>query len=281
MHGHSLLEIDAAMQQSRSQAQTTVKRLESTLADLRSNLQTLTNQVDEIIRDSRSDAITRSQRLYQNQFQDYSPASVLSRTVPCDMIQHQCLTKKITAKSVMLEIGMIIRPLGESWITDMFGMDMIYLFDNDAALLEPAVDTVSEHLRGKLRAYAGGDQDPFAALPRSQISQIFAWNFFNYKPLPVIFHYLWEFTSLLRAGGSVLLTFNDCDRAVNAQFAESNFMCFTPASMILPRCQQLGYDVMEHHTADNGLSWLELRWPGRWDNLRGAPVITKIHARSK
>jgi hypothetical protein len=105
---------------------------------------------------------------------------------------------------------------------------------------------------------------------------IFAYNYFNYKPIEVINRYLEELFNKLRPGGSLIMTYNDCDQDHGVQLAEKNFMCYTPGQHIVNRAENVGLELFAQHTGQGDLSWFEFKKPGHIQSLRGGQTLAKI-----
>ena len=179
--------------------------------------------------------------------------------------------------------AMILRPGLESWIQDLVALDPLYLVDTRASLLEPCLATFPPEYRNRLRSYVVPDTDQdlrLHQLPQGQMSLVLAYNYFHYKPLEVIRRLLAEIYDCLRPGGTVMFTFNDCDRAGAVELAERNYMCYTPGRLILASAELQGYEVMHTYTMDAAATWVELRRPGVLHNLRGGQTLAKIVAKA-
>jgi hypothetical protein len=99
--------------------------------------------------------------------------------------------------------------------------------------------------------------------------------------MELITRYITEAYQKLRPGGTLIMTYNDCDRAHGVALAERNFMCYTPGSEILKIAELTGFDCTYQHTGLGDLSWIELQRPGKITSLRGGQTLAKIVARSK
>lgn len=181
--------------------------------------------------------------------------------------------------------GLVLGPGRQQWIQYLVALDPLYVVDVRQDLLDPAVATFHPVFQRRLRDYVIAEtpgQQFLAQLPRSQMGWVFAYNFFNYRPLEVIEQYLQEIWTLMRPGGRLMFTFNDCDYAHGAALCESgNFMCYTPGSAVVERAQRLGWQVEHRHRGLADLAWLVLRYPGEIASRRGAQCLAKIVAKSK
>jgi hypothetical protein len=180
--------------------------------------------------------------------------------------------------------GMILRPGRENFIEDMVPLDPLYLVDHHEELFEPSVANFTPEYQRRLRQYVISDRNHqayFTKLPQGQFGLIFAYNFFNFKPIEIIRQYITELFGLMRPGGTLIMTYNNCDRAHGVALTEQNFMCYTPGSEILKTAELTGFDVTYQHTGLGDLAWMELQRPGKISSLRGGQTLAKIVARPK
>jgi SAM-dependent methyltransferase len=117
-------------------------------------------------------------------------------------------------------------------------------------------------------------------LPQNQFGLIFAYNYFNYRPIEVIRRYFKEIFLLLRPGGTLLMTYNNCDRAQGVGLVEHSFMCYTPLSHLCRSAEDIGFEFTFNHNGQGDLSWAEFHKPGDITSLRGGQTLAKIVAKT-
>ena len=179
--------------------------------------------------------------------------------------------------------GMILRPGLENYIEDMVPMDPLYVVDHDPELMRPAVSKFTPEYQRRLRKYVIDDRADgpvLDQLPDNQFGAIFAYHYFNHKPIPIICKFLTEFYQKLRPGGSVIMTYNNCDLAHGVIRAESAWMLYTPKRLIKKHAAELGFELITAHDGAGDVSWLELRKPGDIVSLRGGQTLAKIVAKT-
>ena len=120
--------------------------------------------------------------------------------------------------------------------------------------------------------------DALWQLPINQFGLIFAYNYFNYKPMKVVRQYLDSMFARLRPGGVAIFTFNDCDWAHGVALAERNFMCYTPSREINSHCYQLGFEILSVNRGQSDIAWMEIRRPGEIESIRGGQSLAKTVA---
>ena len=117
----------------------------------------------------------------------------------------------------------------------------------------------------------------FKGIPKNQMNLVVAMNFFNHKPLDIIEHYMSEIYNLLKSGGTVIFTYNNCNMALAVQNFEKSLYSYTPESRVIPLMKMLGFSIVESYNEEaTNVSWLEIRKPGKLTSLRGGQAIAKI-----
>jgi SAM-dependent methyltransferase len=116
----------------------------------------------------------------------------------------------------------------------------------------------------------------FPELPKEQFGFILACNFIDKFPLPIIEAYLSEIFNLLRPGGVMLFTFNDCDIPHNIQLVERGYRPYTPGKEVRKLIKKLGYEILNHHSESYGIAWFEIKKPGEIRSSRGGQPLGKI-----
>ena len=184
--------------------------------------------------------------------------------------------------------GMIIRPGLENFIEDMVPLDPLYLVDTDLELLQPAISGFTDEYQRRLRPYViseHADLPILNQLPDNQFGFVFAYYYFNFKPIEIIEKFLHELYEKLRPGGVVIFTYNECDLAPGIGAAEHVWMSYTPGRRIRSMIDSIGFETINNHIGTYDIAWFELRKPGTIVSLRGgqsmAKIIPKIVAKSK
>ena len=269
--GAELHDSGESIQQKYSAAVQGIDELAQVLVDLKEDIgRRIEYREDDCFRDSLN--------FYETVMRHETVEDVLTRKLAIDNNSRDILEARLRAATDWRIPGMIIRPGVENFIENLVPMDPLYLVDHDQELLNPTLDKFNIVYRNRLRDYVISefDSEIFEKLPRGQFGLIFAYNFFNYKPYEVIQRYLVELFEQLRPGGTLLFTFNDCDRGHGVALAERNFMCYTPKSKIVRYAEKIGLDLNHEHSGEQDLSWLEFKKPGTVMTLRGSQPLAKI-----
>lgn len=175
--------------------------------------------------------------------------------------------------------AMVIRPGLETYVNDMVACDPLYLVDEKYSLLTPVLDQYNEVYRRRVRPYVINERQEgeiLTQLPAGQFGLIFAYNFFNFRPLEVIRQYLVELYQKLRIGGVLIMTINDCDRDKGVMLVEQHFACYTPGNMIIDLAKSIGFELEFSWNDEGPSTWIELRRPGELTSLRGGQTLAKV-----
>lgn len=248
--------------------------LDSLLQDLLNNIQTQVSALEP-------QYLARSERLYRDQLRFRDVFAILERVLPMTSDQKILLENRLQRHSGWQDTGLCVRPGAGDIIESMSGMGTLYVFDHAPALTAQAMSRFPEQHRDRFRDYHGVDPTALRQLPADQMRLIFVHNFFNYLSMSYIDQYIAELVCLLRPGGALICTVNNCDHAVNVDMAERNYQCYTPGHLLIKLAQRYGLVLTDQQWFSNGVSWIEFARPGKYRSLKASPISTKIHARPK
>ena len=259
--------------------QSDLKEIQMSVKKFSDTFENLKQEIWQMIRD-------REARLYQVSAERYFHEQhwqnleyLQTRKISATDESIELLRNRIKIYSDWRVPGMIIRPGYENFIEDMVPLDPLYLVDRHQELLEPAINNFTPEYRRRLRSYCITDSDPavpiFNQLPQNQFGFIFAYNYFNYRPVEIIDRYIEEFYTLLRPGGTVIFTYNDCDVAHGVMLAES-FMSYTPGYRIQDAIEKTNFEIVRNQVGPYDVAWFELRKPGTITSLRGGQTLAEI-----
>lgn len=225
--------------------------------------------------------LSQSSRLFYDEMPFETSDYILNRRLRLDDQSLLKLQGRIKILTDWRLPGMMLRPGLETFIEEMVPMDPLYLVDTHQELLNPSIQKFTVEYQRRLRPYVIDDRQPgeiMHKLPNNQFGFVFAFNFFNFRPLELIQRYLTELHAKLRPGGTLIMTYNNCDRAHGVGLAERNWMLYTPKRLILEHAFALGYELADECDASGDVSWLELKCSGDIDSLRGGQTLAKIIA---
>lgn len=220
-----------------------------------------------------------STRLYEQEMVFETSDYILNRRLHTDDESRLKLQGRLLQLTDWRLPALVMRPGMETFIEDLVPLDPMYIVDHNEELLEPAISKFTAEYRRRLRIYTINDYQPgeiLSDLPNNQFGLVFAYNYFNYKPLEVIQRYIQELFVKLRSGGSIIMTYNECDRDHGVCLVERNFMCYTPGHKIVKAAEEIGFEVLTKYIGQGDLAWLELKKPGNIQSLRGGQTLAKI-----
>jgi hypothetical protein len=220
-----------------------------------------------------------SYRLYDQEMRNDSADYILNRRPVLNEETENLLRVRIQNYVDWQHPALIIHPGLEKFVEDMVGFDPLYLVAQQHDLLVPAFDRFPEEYQRRLRLYTVREDLDHAILekiPNTQIGLCLVYNFFEFKPFEIVRKYLTEIYQKLKPGGTLIMTFNDCDQDKAVKLAEQHYACYTPGAMIQQFVATVGYDQIFSWNNNGPTTWLELRKPGTLTSLRGGQTLAKI-----
>jgi hypothetical protein len=258
--------------------------LQHNIGKFSASVEQLREELRQEIQNKDAEYLELSNKIWQGGMRYDSIELILNRRMRIDAEDDDMLRSHLRNLTDWRFPGMIIRPGLETFIEDMVPLDPLYIIDHDLDLIEPSVSKFTPEYQRRLRKYTINDRQPgeiLNLLPNNQFGVIFAYHFFNHKPLELICRYLTEFYKKLRPGGGAILTYNNCDLAHGVIRAEHAWMLYTPRRLVLDHVRGLGFELILAYDGTGDVSWLELRKPGDLASLRGGQTLAKIVAKTE
>jgi len=227
--------------------------------------------------------LQKSLDLFTNEMISETPDYILNRRLKIDHESNVQLQARLRNLTDWRLPGLIFRPGLESFVEDLVPMDPLYLVDQHADLLTPSIHKFTPEYQRRLRDYVIDDRLPLTILkplPNNQFGLVFAYNYFNYKPIEIMRKYFDELITKLRPGGSFIMTYNNCDRSHGVALAERAWMMYTPRRLVIQHAAEAGLEYVSCHDAEGDLSWIEFQRPGDISTLRGGQSLAKIDRKS-
>ena len=253
-------------------------RLEESISELGEKFEYYKKQLDDIIQEQQQVYIKRSENSYIGDELPGAKQSAKERTLIMDDENTNKFFDRITQLTDWRYPGMIINPQEQQIVNDMASSDPLYLVDMNESTLDDIRGKMNDVYKHRVRPYVIDRFVPrkkyFGELPSNQFGLIVVWNTLNNLPLSTCEQVLSQIFDLLRPGGSVLFTFNDCDNAHNVRSFENNFRQFTPGSILVPMIEKLGYTVRFRTETIHG--WVELKKPGELETIRGGQSLGRV-----
>lgn len=247
-------------------------------------MQDIKTDLDDLRREVKQEIDLLSRGYFLDSYERYDAMRtdtvdyILNRQIPADAETESILTGRALSMSDWKYPGVIFRPGRRDYITHLVALDPLYIVDTDYDLLRPALERFGDNYRGRLRPVVIDEEREtyITHVPDGQIGMIFGLDFFEYKPLEVLKQYFTEFHRLLRPGGGVLISYNNCDLAHGVRQCETKSRCFTPGSMVRDLLHSMDFEILGQQDRMSSFSWIEFRKPGTLASLRGGQSLAKI-----
>ena len=159
-----------------------------------------------------------------------------------------------------------------------FANDPLYIADLNKELMSPWITGFTPEYQRRLRVHEIAEvmgEPLFTSMPKEQVGLCLAYSFFNHRPLELIQRYLTEIFQLLRPGGTLMMTYNNCDHEHGVDLAERTFNSYTPKHHLLDIISSLGYTVTFEWSM-GAFAWIELTKPGELTSLRAGQTLARI-----
>lgn len=244
------------------------------LRNFEQELDTLKQQVDLAIAEQGKFWFEQTDKVYQQRLSTELSQTILERRLSLTDEERTLFHSRISLYTSWQRPGLIVRPGRETLINNMTDSDPLYLVDRRSDLLEPVLNGFNPVYQNKLCTYVVNEDDPeiLHALPDAQFGIILVYNFFNYRPLPVIEKFLMQIYKKLQPGGCVIMTFNNCDHWQAVHLVELNYCSYTPGHMMRKLVGQIGYEWLHTIAINHANTWVELRKPGVMISSKGGQV---------
>jgi SAM-dependent methyltransferase len=253
-------------------------RLEESISELGENFEYYKKQLSDIIQEQQQVYIKRSESSYISDELPNARLSAKERTLSMDDDNTTKFFDRIKQLTDWRYPGMIINPQEKQIVDDMASSDPLYLVDMNESTLDGIREKMNDVYRHRVSPYVINRFIPrrkyFGDLPTNQFGLIVVWNTINNLPLSMCDQVLRQLLDLLRPGGTLLFTFNDCENAHNIRNFENNFRQFTPGNMLVPMIENLGYTVRFRTETIHG--WMELKKPGKLSTIRGGQSLGRV-----
>jgi hypothetical protein len=167
----------------------------------------------------------------------------------------------------------------KKYIDCMTASDPLYITSEIAEDAKQTIKDYPELYQSRLRIYNNSDWD---SLPINQFGFVLVWNYFEYRSMVEIEEFLIKITPLLRPGGVLMFSFNNCDLYESARAAEKELMNYNSAYDIKNICSNLGYEIISFNDAvTHGfecpwISWAEIKRPGELTTTKAHQALGQI-----
>ena len=239
----------------------------------------LKQSVQDLIEQHEPEYFQNSMDLYMTGYRNETAEHIQNRRIGVDPRTAETIQQRLRLYTSWQHPGMVIRPAHAPFVQDLVACDPMYFVDTHNQLLTPTESWFTPEYQRRLRRYVveeWSDQPAFKNLPADQFGLIYAFHFFNYRPWLVLQQYLRECFGLLRPGGVLAFTYNNCDIAGRVGKVEHCSGSYTPGRLVRAYASELGYETVFDLDDDSDTSWLELRKPGKFSSIRGGQTLAAV-----
>lgn len=259
-----------------------IDSVENQLLTIENNIPAIVDKVNAEIADLTKDFYARGYMINGSYGSDRTDVET-ERTARCmpmhDETRAQVLVKarKYTDwRFPALEIG----PGDGTWTEHLIAGDPLYIVDIHEEFIEATLNKFNSVYRNRIRPYLIGshgisDTD-LSVLPQGQFGFIFSWNVFDYFPLDYIKTFLEQSMKLLRPGGIMMFSYNDCDIAQCAEFVDQGFKSWMPRTLLTKTCTELGFEIIHTSSLEETVNWIEIKKPGELKTVKAHQVLGEI-----
>jgi SAM-dependent methyltransferase len=204
------------------------------------------------------------------------------RVMQCKTTTYELLKSKISLYTNWNTPAIQFCPAHGELTEHIVGCDPLYLVDTKLEYLQPVKQKFTQQYQDRLRYYkieSDYDNDNMlAGLPKEQIGFCLAYGFFNYRPRVIIKQYLAELFNILKPGGVILFTYNNCENPENVTMFNKDYAEFILKTDLIKDLTDLSYEILNIVDIDSTISWLEVKKPGTLtSNRAGQTLASLIH----
>lgn len=202
------------------------------------------------------------------------------RTVICNEDIKQAVITDIrnhtNSKYPALEIG----PGDGQWTEFMVAADPLYIVDIHPEFIESTKSKFPIEYQRRLRSYLLGwhdmPKDDLSILPQNQFGFIFSWQVFDFFPLDKIKLYLEQCFNLLRPGGVMMFSYNNCEFSNASVYAEIGFKSWMTKTLLIETCQEIGLEILDTKESLSGFHWIKIKKPGELKTIKAGQSMGEI-----
>jgi phospholipid N-methyltransferase len=202
------------------------------------------------------------------------------RTVICDdNVKQTVITdirKHTDPKYPALEIG----PGDGQWSEFIVAGDPLYIVDIHPEFIESTRNKFPIEYQRRLRTYLlgwhGVPKDDLSILPQNQFGFMFAWQVFDFFPLDKTKLYLEQCFNLLRPGGIMMFSYNNCEFSNAAIYAETGFKSWMTKKLLIKTCLETGLEILDTKDSISGFHWIKIKKPGELKTVKAGQAMGEI-----
>lgn len=235
-------------------------------------LKNLKKYFNEIIKKREGYYLKKSYELYENNFINYTWKEVLQtykQRIPEET--KKAVIGKIGKYSRWEAAGLELSPGRGDFTDQLIALDPLYIADKHEEILKKIKDKFNESYQKKLRSYVY--VDTLDKLPQEQFGLIFSWGYFERVPLDIIKTYLKMFYNLLKPGGAVLLSYNNCMYKRSLDITSMGARAYNTKEYMETLVYSMGFNEIQSTDLEPNYTLLEFKKPGIFASQRAGQSI--------
>lgn len=258
-----------------------VKKISNRYRDLENLNQNTIKELNAVIKKLENNIRTLGESQFRSQqyFDQFSTSSYLQKQKLLGSMFTAEISIKIKSLSDWHYPGMVLNPRSKSYTDCLVTNDPLYVVDYDPDLVaEQLIAKYPQKYQQRLRLYPYQNLD-FSQLPQGQFGLILVWDFFNYIALPELELYIKQLQSLLRPGGSLVFSFNNCDHPNSVKLAEIETFSYASELTLNDLARRCKFGSVEYvdYATNNAViefvSWAIFTAPGTLNTLKAHQAL--------
>jgi|TARA_R110000822_G_scaffold105830_1_gene233772 SAM-dependent methyltransferase len=179
--------------------------------------------------------------------------------------------------------GLEIGPAAGMLTEHLVALDPLYIADNRADAFTEVKKLWKQDYQRRLRYYVLDDSEdnPLHEFPKEQLGFILSFDWFNFKQQNIIERYVKHAFDILRPGGAMLFTYNNCNYPKAIDKVDKMHYTYTNGNTLKQFCESIGFEIASSYDGEKEInwcvSWLELQKPGIRTSLRGGQNLGAIN----
>lgn len=154
--------------------------------------------------------------------------------------------------------------------------DPLYLTGNMESLSD-IVKSYPQLYQNRVRTYP-----ELTTLPKGQFGFILQWHHYEYLTADETRNQLALMLTLLRPGGVLMFSYNNCDKVKSVELFEEGLLTYNNSRILTAMCQELGYEILSLNDGYSGgeshnwISWAEIKRPGELATTKAHQALGQI-----
>ena len=258
------------------QIENELKNIEQSYFNIRNYARGVVDEFDDLIKDIEKDYLMDSYKTYEDYYEFGDADETRYQNDQYDTRKHgKELAAKIKPYVDWTYPGLQLNPSMEDWTRQLVGCDPLYIVDRHEDLLDEVMDKFNEKYQRRMRPYVI-QEDDFSELPQEQFGFIFGLNYFEFKPYSVQVELFKKLYQLLRPGGVIAFSYNNCEIQGSCILAEQNVKCYMTKTRLKSLTDGLGFNIIELVDHYPNFSYAILQKPGKLQHNRAGQTLAKI-----